>query len=84
LYKMRRFIFVLIFFVGLGLITEIRAQSTREITISAAISLKNVFEDIGRIFQERNPRTRLLLPIMGGSNRLGVRKISFSVRKLKK
>jgi ABC-type molybdate transport system substrate-binding protein len=84
LYEMRRFIFVLIFFVGLCLITEIRAQPTHEITISAAISLKNAFENIGGIFQERNPGTRLLLSMMGGSNRLGVRKISFIVRKLKK
>jgi molybdate transport system substrate-binding protein len=60
LYEMRRFIFVLIVFVGLGLITEIRAQSTREITISAAISLKNAFEDIGKIFREKNPGVKLV------------------------
>ncbi len=57
---MRRFVIVLIFFIGLILIPEIRAQSTHEITISAAISLKNAFEDIGRIFQERNPGAKLL------------------------
>jgi molybdate transport system substrate-binding protein len=47
---------------GLLLATNIKAQSAlgNEITISAAISLKNAFEDIGRIFQERNPGTKLL------------------------
>jgi molybdate transport system substrate-binding protein len=60
LFEMRRFVIVLIFFFGLVLIPEITAQSTYEITISAAISLKNAFEDIGRIFQERNPGTKLL------------------------
>jgi molybdate transport system substrate-binding protein len=57
---MRRWVFALIFIAGLVLATEITAQSTYEITISAAISLKNAFEDIGRIFQERNPGTKLL------------------------
>jgi molybdate transport system substrate-binding protein len=60
LFEMRRFVIVLIFFFGLVLIPEITAQSTYEITISAAISLKNAFEDIGRIFQERNPGTKVL------------------------
>lgn len=57
---MRRFFIVLIFFVGLAFIPEITAQTTYEITISAAISLKNAFEDIGGIFQERNPGGRVL------------------------
>jgi molybdate transport system substrate-binding protein len=60
LFEMRRFFIVLICFVGLVFIPEITAQATYEITISAAISLKNAFEDIGRIFQERNPGGRLL------------------------
>jgi molybdate transport system substrate-binding protein len=60
LLEMRRFVVVLIFFVGLVFIPEITAQSTYEITISAAISLKNAFEDIGGIFQEGNPGGRLL------------------------
>jgi ABC-type molybdate transport system substrate-binding protein len=84
LFEMRRFVMVLIFFVGLVFIPEITAQSAYEITISAAISLKNAFENIGGIFQERNPGTRLLFSMTGGSNRLGVRKIFFIVRKLKK
>jgi molybdate transport system substrate-binding protein len=60
LFEQRRFVIVLIFFVGLVFIPEITAQSTYEITISAAISLKNAFDDIGRIFQERYPGGRLL------------------------
>ncbi len=69
LFEIRRFVIVLIYFVGLVLIPEITAQSTYEITISAAISLKNAFEDIGRIFQERNPGERLLFNF-GGSGDL--------------
>ena len=69
LFEMRRFVIVLIFFVGLVFIPEITAQSTYEITISAAISLKNAFEDIGRIFQEKNPGGRLLFNF-GGSGDL--------------
>jgi molybdate transport system substrate-binding protein len=66
---MGRFVIVLIFFVGLVFIAEITAQSTYEITISAAISLKNAFEDIGKIFNEINPEGRLLFNF-GGSGDL--------------
>jgi len=66
---MRRFVIILIFFVGLVFVSEITAQSTHEITISAAISLKNAFEDIGKIFKERNPGGRLLFNF-GGSGDL--------------
>jgi molybdate transport system substrate-binding protein len=40
----------------------IRAQSAshHEITVSAAISLKNAFEDIAAVFQERNPGAKVL------------------------
>ena len=38
-------------------------------TISAAISLKNAFEDIGKIFRERNPEIKLLFNF-GGSGDL--------------
>jgi molybdate transport system substrate-binding protein len=69
LFEMRGFVIVMIFFVGLVFISEITAQSTYEITISAAISLKNAFEDIGRIFQEKNPGGRLLFNF-GGSGDL--------------
>ena len=66
---MKRFVIVLIVFVGLVFISEITAQTTYEITISAAISLKNAFEEIGRIFQEKNPGGRLLFNF-GGSGDL--------------
>ena len=35
------------------------AESANEITISAAISLKNAFEEIGKIFEEKHPRTKV-------------------------
>jgi len=40
--------------------TGIGAQSPHEITVSAAISLKNAFEDIAKVFQERNPGAKVL------------------------
>jgi len=54
--------FVLVCFTTVLLAVEIRAQSTspHEITISAAISLRNAFEDIATIYQRRNPGTKLL------------------------
>jgi len=60
--KKRRIGYALPFFIGLLLITGIGAQSAlnREITISAAISLKNAFEEIGRVFKERNPGVKLV------------------------
>jgi molybdate transport system substrate-binding protein len=61
LFEMRRFVMVLIFFVGLVFIPEITAQSAYEITISAAISLKNAFEDIGKAFMEKHPGTKVVL-----------------------
>jgi molybdate transport system substrate-binding protein len=57
---MRRFMVVLVCFGAVCFASEVRTQSAREITVSAAISLKNAFEDIGRIFQDRNPGVRLL------------------------
>jgi len=69
LFETRRFVIVLIFFVGLVFIPEITAQSTYEITISAAISLKNAFEGIGKIFKQINPEGRLLFNF-GGSGDL--------------
>jgi molybdate transport system substrate-binding protein len=68
-FEMGSYVTVLIFFAGLVFIPEIKAQSTHEITISAAISLKDAFEEIGRIFQERNPGGRLLFNF-GGSGDL--------------
>jgi len=57
---MGRMGFVLVFLAGLALATEIKAQPPHEITISAAISLKNAFEDIAMVFQERNAGAKLL------------------------
>jgi molybdate transport system substrate-binding protein len=35
------------------------AEPANEITISAAISLKNAFQEIGKIFEEKRPRTKI-------------------------
>jgi molybdenum ABC transporter molybdate-binding protein len=60
LHGMRRFMFALVCFTTMPLAVEIRAQSTspHEITISAAISLKNAFEEIGKTFMKRHPGTK--------------------------
>jgi molybdate transport system substrate-binding protein len=68
LFKIRRIVITLIFLL-LVFIPDIRAQSTYEITISAAISLKDAFEDIGKTFKEKNPGTKLLFNF-GGSGDL--------------
>jgi len=58
--KIRRLAFVLILLPAMVLPTGIGAQSPHEITVSAAISLKNAFEDIAKVFQERNPGAKVL------------------------
>ena len=62
LVKMKRWVFGLIFLAGLALAAEIRAQSpsTHEITISAAISLKNAFEEIAKTFMQKHPGTKVV------------------------
>ena len=62
LHGMRGFVFVLVCFTGLLLAAEIRAQSTstHEITVSAAISLKNAFEEIGKTFMQKHPGTKVI------------------------
>jgi molybdate transport system substrate-binding protein len=56
-----RLIIVLSVFAGLILGTKtLEAQSTRGLTLSAAVSLKNVFEDMGEIFRVRNPGVTLV------------------------
>jgi len=62
LHGMRRFVFVLACFTALLSVAETGAQSppTQEITVSAAISLKNVFEDIGKTFMQRHPGTKVV------------------------
>jgi len=62
LVKMKRWVFGLIFLAGLALAAGIRAQSpsTHEITISAAISLKNAFEEIAKTFMQKHPGTKVV------------------------
>jgi molybdate transport system substrate-binding protein len=64
---MRRLVFVLIFLTGLDLSPEIRAQatSTQEITVSAAISLKDAFEEIGKTFMQKHPGTKVVFNFAG-------------------
>lgn len=64
-------LFTLVCFAALFLTGEIRAQSpsAREITISAAISLKDAFEQIGKAFMEKHPGTKLVFNF-GGSGDL--------------
>ena len=59
---MRRFMFALVCVAALLVATGVGAQpkAAHEITVSAAISLKNAFEDIATIFQERNPGAKVL------------------------
>jgi molybdate transport system substrate-binding protein len=62
LHGMRGFVFVLVCFAGLLLAAEIGAQSspTHEITVSAAISLKNAFEETGKTFMQKYPGTKVV------------------------
>ena len=55
--RVKRVLFVLIALAGLFGRSEATAQpaTDREITVSAAISLKDAFEEIGKSFMERNP-----------------------------
>jgi molybdate transport system substrate-binding protein len=68
---MNRFLFVLVSFAALFSATGIRAQprSAHEITVSAAISLKNVFEEIGKIFMEKHAGAKVVFNF-GGSGDL--------------
>ncbi len=49
---------LLFFLVILG-INLSSAEPAREITVSAAISLKNAFEEIGKVLEEEHPRTKV-------------------------
>jgi molybdate transport system substrate-binding protein len=59
---MRGFVFVLVCFTALLFAAEISAQSpsTREITVSAAISLKNAFEETGKTFMQKHPGAKVI------------------------
>jgi len=71
LHGMREFLLVLACLTGLLLASQIRAQSpsAQEITVSAAISLKNVFEEIGKTFMQKYPGTKVVFNF-GGSGDL--------------
>jgi molybdate transport system substrate-binding protein len=58
----RRILFAVTCLVAMFFAGEIRAQSgsPHEITVSAAISLKNAFEEIGKAFMQRNPGTKVI------------------------
>ena len=69
---MRGFVLALACFTGLFWTAEMRAQSpaaTQEITISAAISLKNAFEEIGKTFMQKHPGAKVIYNF-GGSGDL--------------
>jgi molybdate transport system substrate-binding protein len=59
---MRKIFFVILFSIIIAIqnAQPAFAQITKEITVSAAISLKNAFEQIGRIFKGYHPEARLL------------------------
>jgi molybdate transport system substrate-binding protein len=44
----------------LAAIENVNALSSKEITVSAAISLKNAFEEIGKLFESRNAGTKVV------------------------
>ncbi len=54
-------VFMTLIFALLFLWTNSNAESPKEITVSAAISLKNAFEEIGKIFQKRHKGVKVLL-----------------------
>jgi molybdate transport system substrate-binding protein len=58
---MRRFMSALVYFAALLLATGASAQprSVHEIIVSAAISLKNAFEEIGKVFMEKHPGAKV-------------------------
>jgi len=50
---------LLFFFLVILDMNQSSAESVNEITISAAISLKNAFEEIGKIFEEKHPWAKI-------------------------
>jgi molybdate transport system substrate-binding protein len=52
-------VFLLFFFLAILDINPSSAEPVKEITVSAAISLKNAFEEIGKIFEEKYPWTKV-------------------------
>jgi molybdate transport system substrate-binding protein len=60
--KLSRLFGVVVCFAALLIVTEIRAQSKspHEITVSAAISLKDAFEEIGKTFMQKHQGTKII------------------------
>ena len=48
------------FFASVLPVATTRAETTTEITVSAAISLKNAFEEIGKLYESQNKNTKVL------------------------
>ncbi|MCC6347318.1 MAG: molybdate ABC transporter substrate-binding protein [Nitrospirales bacterium] len=46
--------------IGFPCLSSVSAASPKEITVSAAISLKNAFEDIGKLYESQNKGTKVL------------------------
>jgi molybdate transport system substrate-binding protein len=70
-HAMRGFVLLVVCFAELLMAEGVRAQSpfTHEITVSAAISLKNAFEEIGKLFMEKNAGAKVIFNF-GGSGDL--------------
>ncbi len=71
LYRMRGIVCAMVCITGLLFAGQIGAQSpqTHEITVSAAISLKDAFEEIGKTFMQQHPGTKVIFNF-GGSGDL--------------
>ncbi len=52
--------FVALLFALTLLCIDAKAESAREITVSAAISLKNAFEEIGKLYEAKNKGTKVV------------------------
>ena len=57
---MKLFTAVMMILLSLGVSTGVRAQEKNEIMVSAALSLKAAFEEIGPLFEKSMPGTRVL------------------------
>ncbi len=47
-------------FESLLLFTDINAESRREVIVSAAMSLKNAFEEIGKVFEKKQKGVKIV------------------------
>ena len=53
-------VFFLLFLTGFVFLPAVQSAAAEELTVSAAISLKNAFEDIGRQFEKSHPGIKVL------------------------